>query len=146
MVNFRKIAAPVLLTAGLMLGAPAVAKTDRAVGTISIDETQFGFLVGGSTGGGKLHFHGTTYPFKIGGLSVGDIGVSKVKGAGHVYHMTSVAQFPGNYTKLDASATLGAGKGAIQLKNEHGVVLEVDTMSKGLQLSAGAGGVKITMK
>ncbi len=115
-------------------------------GTITIDEAQFGFLIGGSTGGGVLRFHGHSYPFKVGGISIGTLGGSKVKGFGTVYNLRSVDDFAGTYSKLNASATLVDGSGALKLENEHDVVLEIDTTSKGLQLSAGAGGVKVTLK
>lgn len=114
-------------------------------GTLSINETQFGFLLGGNFGGGTLSFHGR-HPFKIGGISIGDLGASHVRGFGRVYNLTHIADFPGTYTKLDASATLVNGSGALRLKNEHDVIIELDTTSKGLQLSAGAGGVKITLR
>ena len=114
-------------------------------GTITIDEAQFGFLVGGSTGGGVLHFHGKSYPFKIGGINVGTLGGSKVKGFGTVYNLASVADFPGTYVKAEASATAGKGSGALKLKKGD-VVLEIDTSSKGLQLSANGGGVDIKLR
>lgn len=115
-------------------------------GTLTIDETQFGFLLGGNVGGGTLTFHGKAVPFKVGGISVGDLGVTKVRGFGRVYNLTRVADFAGTYTKLDASATLVKGSGALRLKNSHDVIIELDTTSKGLQLSAGAGGVKVSLK
>lgn len=143
MAIWRTIA---LATAALALvGGPATAKTMTPSGTIAIDETQFGFLLGGNVGGGTLKFHGKSYPFKIGGISVGDIGASKVRGSGHVYNLTDVSKFAGTYSKLDASATAVKGAGSLRLQNGDGVILEIDTTSKGLQLSAGAGGVKITM-
>ena len=130
----------------VVAGAPVAAEAMHRSGSIVIDETQFGFLIGGNTGGGTLTFHGKHYPFKIGGISVGDIGVTKVRGAGTVYNLKSASDFAGTYSKLDASATLGKGAGSIRLKNDAGVILEIDTRSKGLQLSAGAGGVKVTMQ
>ncbi|MGI4879386.1 MAG: DUF1134 domain-containing protein [Janthinobacterium lividum] len=130
----------------VVLGSASVAKEAMVPsGSITIDETQFGFLIGGNVGGGKLRFHGKTYDFKIGGISIGDLGVSKVRGAGRVYNLTDVSQFAGTYAKVDASATLVKGSGALRLKNDKGVVLDVMTRSGGLQLSAGAGGVKISM-
>lgn len=145
MTIFRTLA--LAAAAAVAFAGPAVA-ADPMVrsGTITIDEAQFGFLIGGSAGGGKLNFHGKTYPFSVGGISIGDIGGSKVKGFGTVYNLKTLADFAGTYSKLDASATLLKGSGALKLKNEHDVVLEIDTTSKGLQLSAGAGGVKITLK
>ncbi|MGI4878044.1 MAG: DUF1134 domain-containing protein [Janthinobacterium lividum] len=139
--NLTAAAAAVVVLAGTAHAGPMVRS-----GTITINEAQFGFLIGGSTGGGTLRFHGHSYPFKVGGVSIGDIGGSKVKGFGTVYNLRSLDDFAGTYSKLDASATLGKGSGALKLKNEHDVVLEIDTTSKGLQLSAGAGGVKITLK
>ena len=132
--------------AALAIGSsPASAKAMRPAATVSINETQFGFLIGGNVGGGTLTFRGKSYPFKIGGISVGDLGVTKVRGYGEVYDLKTLSRFAGTYTELDASATLGKGEGALRLKNDKGVELDIHTRSKGLQLSAGAGGVKVTM-
>ena len=140
--NFTLAATAAFVIAGSALAAEPLVKS----GTVTISETQFGFLVGGSTGGGTLNFKGRTHAFKIGGLAVGNIGVSKVRGSGTVYNLKSLSDFSGTYSKLEASATLGEGAGALTLKNDNGVVLKLETTSGGLQLSAGAGGVKITLK
>ncbi len=139
--NFTLAATAAVALAGSGMAAAAT----KPVGTIVIDETQIGFLVGGSAGGGVLTYGGKTHKFKIGGLSVGNIGVSKLKATGEVYNMTDISQFAGTYAKAEASATFGAGKGALRLENDKGVVLELKTTSGGVQLSAGGGGVKITM-
>jgi len=134
-------------TAVLTLTGAAVAKdTMVKSGTITIDETQFGFLVGGSTGGGVLNYNGKPHKFSIGGLAVGNVGISKVKGSGTVYNLTNLSQFAGTYSKLEASATIVQGAGVLRLRNDKGVVLEIETTSGGLQLSAGAGGVKVKLK
>ncbi len=128
-----------------VVGTPVLAaQTGKPSGSISISETQFGFLLGGNVGGGTLTYKGKKYPFKIGGISVGKIGVSKVRGYGHVYNLTDISKFAGKYVGADASATAGKGKGSIRLQNGD-VILELDTRSKGLELSASGGGVKITM-
>ncbi len=131
----------------IAIAGPAVAADAPMVrsGTITIDEAQFGFLVGGKTGGGALHFGGKTYPFKIGGINVGTIGGSHVKGFGTVYNLKSYTDFPGTYAIAEASATAGHGSGALKLKKGD-IVLEIDTNSKGLQLSANGGGVDIKFK
>lgn len=114
--------------------------------TMTIDETQFGFLLGGNVGGGSLQFGEKFYKFRIGGVSVGDIGASHVRGFGRVFNLDRIEDFAGTYTRVSASATLVSGSGLLRLRNKHGVILELDTTSKGLQLSAGAGGVKISLK
>ncbi len=140
------LATTMMLALGSSAMAAVITKTTKPVGTITIDETQVGFIVGGSGGGGVLHFGGKSYPFKVGGLSFGNVGISKIKASGDVYNMTKVSEFAGTYAKAEASATLGAGEGVLRLENDNHVVIELTTSSKGLQLSVGGGGVKITMK
>lgn len=131
-------------TAATLAGAPVAAKTSSTTGIISISETQFGFLLGGNVGSGTLTYRGKNYKFKIGGISVGKIGVAKIHGVGRVSNLTDISKFPGTYVAADASATAVNGSGSIKLKNGD-VILEIDTRSKGLQLSASGGGVKITL-
>lgn len=133
-----------LLVAGLAIAAEE-AKPD---GTVTIDETQFAFLLGGTVGGGELTYHGKTHQFKLGGLTAGaNVGVSKMSAAGEVYHLKKLEDFPGTYTKLDMSATVGGGVGVLHLKNEHGVVMKLKSRSEGIQLNVGsATGVKVTME
>ena len=141
----RALATAVLLVASSLILAADPKKPD---GTVSIDETQFAVIVGGSFGGGKLTYKGKVHEFKISGLSAGaNVGVSKMSAAGEVYELKDLDKFPGTYTKLDVSATAGGGVGALHLKNENGVVMQLTSRTQGLQLNAGsATGVKVTMK
>jgi len=139
------------LAASLLLavsGPSLAADPKKPDGTVTIDETQFAVIVGGSIGGGKLTYQGKTHEFKIRGLTAGaNVGVSKMSAAGEVYDLKDLAKFPGTYTKLDVSATAGGGVGALHLKNEHGVVMKLTSRTQGLQLNVGsATGVKVTMK
>lgn len=133
-----------LLTAGLALADEAKAPD----GKVTISQTDFALILGGSVGGGKLTFKGKDYDFKVGGLTVGaNVGVSKADAAGEVYDLKDIKDFPGTYTKLDTSITLGGGVGGLRLKNEHGVIMRLVSRTQGLQLNvASATGVKVTMK
>ena len=133
---------------GVVLLTAAAGQPDPRLpsATLSINETQFGFLLGGNVGGGSLQFGDKFYPFKVGGISVGDIGASHVRGFGRVFNLTRIEDFAGTYARVAASATFVSGSGTLRLRNKHGVIIELDTTSKGLQLSAGAGGVKITLR
>lgn len=149
MTNIRKITGHILLTTTLMMGSLALAAdAKKPSGTVAIDETQFAFILGGSTGGGKLTFHGQEHPFKVGGLTVGaNVGVSKMSAAGEVYDLEEISKFPGTYTKLEASVTLGGGVGGLRLKNENGVIMRLESRTQGLQLNVGsASGIKVTME
>ena len=53
-------------------------------GTIEIDETQFGLIIGGSEGKGTLNYQGAEYFFKTSRIKVGGVGVAKISAAGEV--------------------------------------------------------------
>lgn len=148
MKNIRKMTGPVLLAATLLVSSLALAAdAKKQSGTVEIDETQFGFIIGGSTGGGTLKFKGKTYPFKIGGLSVGaTVGVAKIAGVGEVYDLKDISKFPGTYTALNASVALGGGVGGVQMENEHGVIMRLESRTQGLRFNLSTSGVKVTMQ
>ena len=133
-----------LLASGSIVSAETPPKP---VGTGSIDETQFGLIIGDSTGGGVLTFNGKQYPFTLGGFSLGaNIGVSKFTATGEVYDMTDISQFAGTYTQLSGSYALGGGKGSTNLKNQNGVIMSLEGTTQGLQLNVGSSGVTVTLK
>jgi hypothetical protein len=137
-----------LFTVGaLALAGGVAAETPKQpVGQVTIDETQFGFIVGGSTGGGVLTYDGKQYPFKLGGVSLGaNIGVSKFAAKGEVYDMKDISQFAGTYARLTGSVALGGGVGGMTLKNENGVVMRLEGTTQGLQINAGSSGVQVTL-
>ena len=147
--SYRKMTGGIVLAATLLVGGLALAAdSKKPSGTVAIDETQFAFIVGGSVGGGQLTFHGKEYPFKVGGLTAGaNVGVSKMSAAGEVYDLEEISKFPGTYTKLEASITLGGGMGGLRLKNENGVIMRLESRTQGLQLNVGsASGIKVTME
>ncbi|MBK8751013.1 hypothetical protein [Candidatus Contendibacter odensensis] len=147
MKNSLKISGRVLLAATLLMGNLALALDKQPVGKVSIAEKQFGLLLGGSTGGGTLTFHGKKYPFKLKGLSAGlNVGFSKMSAVGEVYDLKTVSQFPGTFTKLEASVALGGGVGGMRLQNENGVIMNLRSRTKGLDLNLGnVTGLTITM-
>ncbi|MCI0454290.1 MAG: DUF1134 domain-containing protein [Candidatus Dadabacteria bacterium] len=138
-----------LIVIGLvfLIATVTIAKeTKPPSGTVEINETQFGFIIGGSVGGGTLYFKGKQYPFKTGGLAVGGIGIAKVAAVGEVYNLTRVSQFPGTYVKGKIGFALGGGVGGLILKNEHGVVLRLESTLKGVALTLGAEGMTVKME
>ena len=148
MKNVRKITGHTLLVTALLVGGLALAAgAKQPVGKVSIEEKQFGLILGGSTGSGTLTFHGKKYPFKLKGLSAGlDVGVSKMSAVGEVYDLKKVSQFPGTFTKFEASIALGGGVGGLRLQNENGVIMNLRSRTKGLDLNLGnVTGVTVTM-
>ena len=147
MISIRKAIASLILSLGILsLGASAADAPKKPSGTVSINETQFALIIGGSTGGGVLTYQGKKYPFKIGGVSLGaNVGVSKLAATGEVYDLPEISKFPGTFTKLESSITLGGGVGGTVLKNENGVIMRLTSTSEGLQLNLSASGVTVKL-
>lgn len=144
---YRKISW-VILIAPLLLAGDALADKKDPSATLVIDETQVMAILGGDLGGGTLLFGDESYGFKTGGLKLGGLGVHKIHLVGYVYELNDVADFPGVYFSAQAGFTVGdASKQGLWLKNSNGVTLHLKTSgAKGLALSTGVEGFKITMK
>ena len=113
-------------------------------GTVTISQVQVAFIGSGSGGGGTLHFQGRNYPFKIGGLGIGGIGVSRLDATGTVYDLRRVEDFDGVYGQTRVGWAAGAqGKGQLWLKNPNGVYIHLITQRKGLSLNVGADGMVV---
>jgi len=137
--------AALALVAALSFTAPAAAQTPS--GTIAFKFFKAGFIVGGGGGSGTLYYQGKSYPFNVGGISLGlTIGVAKADLVGEVYNLTNPADIQGTYSAASASvAVVGGGKTA-SLKNSRGVVLKVRGKQIGLQFSLDLGGLSINLK
>src|SRR5262245_6609771 len=102
--------------------------------------------VGYGWGKGVLTFQGQAYPFRVGELAVGEMGVSKAEATGHVYHLTKIENFSGEYVAASASAAIGGGHGIATLRNQHGVVIDLTAIDQGITLTFAVEGVKITVE
>ena len=128
--------------------APAGARADdlgRPDASLTMEVGQGGFILSATGGKGVLHYRGRTYLFKVGGLGVGGLGVSKINAVGEVYRLRRVEDFPGAFFQARAGFTVGEGKNVQWLENSNGVILKLRSRSKGLALNLGADGLKIEM-
>jgi len=142
-----RIVAGLALAGALAFAGPARAAEEmRLSGTVTIDSTQMAFIISGKVGGGVLTYKGKEYPFTIGGLGVGGIGVQQISATGEVYNLDDVADFPGTFVEVRGGVTVVEGKGLIDLKNTNGVHMALKSKAKGVALSLGADGVIVTMK
>ena len=143
------VSACVLYLAGcagnVELGPDAV-KGKTVDGTVDMKEVQAAYIGSGAAGTGVLSFHGKDYPFKVGGVGVGGIGLSTVDAAGEVYNLRDLAQFPGTYGQARYGFAIGrASAGDLWMQNEAGVILHLKAKRTGLILSLGGDAVVISM-
>ncbi|MFZ2156494.1 MAG: hypothetical protein WAV72_10285 [Bradyrhizobium sp.] len=133
----------VAILAGLALAAETEKTPDA---TLKLSEGQVAVGIGWSWGKGVLTLNGKDYPFKVGGLSVLDVGITKAEAEGKVYNLKKLADFNGTYVSAAAAATLGVGAGATAMKNDKGVVIHLFPKTKGVNLKLAGEGVKLTLE
>jgi hypothetical protein len=116
-------------------------------GTIRISVVKGGWFIGASGGSGTLTFHGRIYPLSIGGLSAGLVfGASQTYLIGRVSHIISPSDVAGVYGAVGAGAAIGAGAGAIVLRNEKGAVLQLQGRQVGLIANVDLSGLAISLR
>lgn len=132
-----------LFSAGSMAQS---APPQRPSGSVSIHQVQIAFIGSGTTGGGTLYFRGRPYPFKLGGLGIGGIGISTIDATGTVYNLYRLADFNGVYGQARTGWSFGQhGSGEMWLQNSNGVYLRLRARRQGLSLSLGADGMVVSL-
>jgi hypothetical protein len=101
--------------------------------------------LGVNWGTGILTTRGQRYPFALQGLEVGGVGVAKVQATGQVYHLRQVADFAGTYVAVGADAAVVQGAGLLTMRNQQGVVINLQSRQQGVKLTAGGEGIRITL-
>ncbi len=132
------------------LFSPAFAADPAAPGpvnaTITLSAQGAAAGVGYTWGDGILKYHGKSYHFTVNGVSIADVGYSKVTGTGRVYHLKTLKDFSGTYAAATGEATLGNGIGGQVLRNANGVEIRVDQITRGARLQGSADGITLTLK
>ena len=114
-------------------------------GTVTFSGGAVAIGIGFQWGNGILTYQGQQYPFRVNGISVVDVGVSRVTGSGTVHNLRNVADFSGNYVAVSAGATLAGGGSVGTLRNQNGVVIDGVTTAQGVRLTLAPSGVNITL-
>ncbi len=135
-----------VIAALVCVSGMAMAADEKPSGTVSMESKSVAIGVGVSWGDGKLNYKGKTYTFSVKGLSVIDLGVSKVSARGKVYHLNKVEDFSGTYAAAQAGAAVGGGMSVVALKNENGVVMELSSTQTGVKLTLAGEGIEIKLK
>jgi len=129
------------------LGAASMASAqDAASGTLTFSGGSVAAGVGYTWGHGVLTYDNHKYPFTVEGLSVVDVGVADISGAGEVYNMQSPADFSGNYVSAGVGATLAGGGSVAALENQKGVIIHFHSTTQGLKLNLSPSGVSVRLK
>jgi hypothetical protein len=127
-----------------VVSAPTPSQADT--GSVRVDITKAGFILGVGGGRGTLTFRGRSYPLRIGGVSFGaTIGASKTELIGLAYNMKNPSDIAGTYAALGGGAAVAGGAGAVRLKNSKGVILELKGRKVGLEFSVSLSGLEVSL-
>jgi hypothetical protein len=130
----------------LILGMATISAQEATTGKVTIESKSVAVGIGVSWGDGTLEFRGKKYPFTIQGLSVVDLGVSKVSARGDVANLKKVEDFAGTFTAAGAGGTVGGGMAVAALKNQNGVEMKLTATTQGVKFALAGGGVTVKMK
>lgn len=129
-----------------LLAGLALAQAKKPDATLTLTEGSVAVGIGFTWGTGTLTHQGKTYPVKVEGLSVGEVGVQRASATGDVFNLTKLADFNGNYVAGAAGATIGGGAGVTAMKNQNGVVIEMKSTTQGASLKLAAQGLKLSIQ
>ena len=127
------------------LGGLGGAQEKKPDATLTLSEGSVAVGIGYSWGKGVLSYRGKTYPVKVDGLTVGEVGVTRASAVGNVFNLRRLEDFPGNYAAAGAGATVGGGAGVTAMKNQNGVVIEMRSTTQGASIKLGAEGLKLSL-
>ncbi len=132
--------------AALLAAASAIAGDKAPDATVRLSEGSVAAGVGWSWGRGEVTFQGKSYNFKVEGLSVAEVGITKAEASGNVYNLKSIDDFAGAYAAAGAEGTAGKGAGVSSLRNGKGVVINLKSETKGANIKVAASGLKVTLE
>jgi hypothetical protein len=137
------------IVAALCAAAPGFPQDAGALGppsaTIRFETRSVAVGVGVSWGKGVLVFDGVEHPFSVSGLTVADVGISRVEATGKVWGLKDLSQFNGTYTGVDVGVAVGGGTAGLAMRNQNGVYIKLGATQQGVKLSIASQGTKLTL-
>ena len=143
----RRTIMSVMAIASLLLMLNLISgEVEQPDATLMLHTVSMADGIGYSWGAGVLTFQGKAYPFRIEGISVGDMGISRAEATGNVYNLTKIEDFSGDYVAASASAAIAGGSGIASMRNQHGVAIDLTGIDEGVKLKFGVEGVKVIVE
>ena len=139
-----KFAAVAFAAAAMLIVATLPSQADTGVVRLRVGSA--GFIVGVGGGSGTLVFRGKTYPLRLGGVSLGMIGVSSADLVGRARNLRRASDIVGTYTAVGAGLAIAGGAATATLQNANGVVLHVEGPKVGFSASLNLSGLTISMQ
>ncbi|HWX85403.1 MAG TPA: hypothetical protein VNZ48_17550 [Xanthobacteraceae bacterium] len=140
-----KMAAAVVSLAIMLMGA-ATPSQAQATGQVRLHIVKAGFIIGVGGGSGVLHYQGHNYRLAVSGIGIGSLGIAAVDLVGTASNLTSPGAIAGTYAGAGAGGTFVGGGQVATLQNANGVVLRLQGVQAGFQVSLGLGGMTLSLR
>jgi hypothetical protein len=111
--------------------------------TITISGGVIALGIGYEWAHGTLTYQGRTYPFRVRGMSVMDIGAAKITGVGEVFDLKSLAAFEGRYAGSTFGSAVSRGASLALIKNASGVTIRARSTVSGIRFNFSGNGFRI---
>ena len=141
----RRFVMAVVAVGAVVAALAGVAAAQAKNATLTLSEGSVAAGIGFNWGKGTLAYAGKTYRVKVEGLSVGEVGLTRATAKGTVSNLTKVDDFSGNYVAVGAGATAAGGADVAVMRNQNGVVIELQSTTQGASLKLGAEGLRLTL-
>jgi hypothetical protein len=135
-----------VVIAGLLAATAASGAGREPDATMTLSEGSVAAGIGWSWGHGTLHYKGKDYKFKVEGLTVGEVGMTRAEATGNDYDLKSLEDFDGVYGAAGAGIAVQEGKGATALINPKKVQIVLTSKTKGATLKVAAEGLKVKLE
>jgi len=123
-----------------------VVPAPKVSGTLTLESTSIAVGVGVTWGHGTFTMHdGTTHKVKVKGLSLVDLGITKIEATGEVFNLVEAKDLKGTFVTGEAGVTVIGGGSVAAMQNDNGVVLQLKSKQKGLKLTLAPGGMNIDL-
>ena len=142
----RSMAILMVLAMALAWSCLALAEEKKPDATLTLSEGSVAVGIGWSWGKGVLTYQGKPHNFKIKGISVGEVGITKAEATGRVFNLKKLEDFDGTYMAGTVEGTIAAGAGETAMKNKKGVVIYLSPQTKGVNLKIAAEGVNFSLE
>jgi hypothetical protein len=141
----RRFVMAVVAVGTLAAALAGVVAAQAKNATLTLSDGSVAAGIGFSWGKGTLAYAGKTYPVKVEGLSVGEIGITRATARGTVSNLTKLDDFSGNYVAVGAGATAAGGADVAVMRNQNGVVIELQSTTQGASFKLAAEGLRLTL-
>ena len=123
----------------------ASAQATKPDATIDIAGNSVAAGIGYTQTDGTVHYQGKSYPVRLEGLSLGEVGAQKISATGEVYNLSRLDDLNGNYAAASAGAALGGGGVETTMRNQNGVEIRLHGKAEGVDLKLSVDGFSLTL-